>query len=240
MEECRSLLTCPGTALEQEDKDREAVRTYASMSPYISDLPPKIASVLEHQLWTQRLLVRHLFLTSRYVISNREKPGELFSSASLLATGSLLSPFRAYASFYEARDPAFGRKFPIEDDPRRHAWKAYYDVISIMIQHDIVQPVFKSRSQQSAELKRVEGVYQGLLLGDFEFPRADEENYHIELWVDQVIANWRAMCGRSWKDEDLGEGGKASLSRGVVEVCVYLGPRNSSLRVLRITYTGSL
>ena len=228
-EECCSLLTRAGTALEQEDKVREAVRTYASISPYIFDLPPKIASVLEHQLWTQRLLVRHLFLTSRYVISNREKPGELFSSASLIAPGSLLSSFRAYASFYEARDPAFGRKFPVEDDPR-YAWKAYYDVISIMIQHNIVQPVFASRSQQSAELKRVEGVYQGLLLGDFEFPRADEENYHIDLWVDQVIANWRAMCGRLWKDEDLGDGGKASLSRGILEVCVYSGSRSSSLQ----------
>ena len=230
MEECRSLLTRAGTALEQEDKVREAVRAYASMSPYISDLPPKIASVLEHQLWTQRLLVRHLFLTSRYVISNREKPGELFSSASLIAPGSLLSSFRAYACFYDARDPAFDRKFPDEDDQRRYAWKAYYDVISIMIQHGIVQPVFMSRSQQSAELKRVEGVYQGLLLGDFEFPRADEENYHIDLWVDQVIANWRAMCGRSWNDEDLGDGGKASVTRGVLEVCVFLGPRSSSLQ----------
>ena len=229
MEECRSLLTCPGTALEREDKVREAVRTYASMSSYISDLPPKIASILEHQFWTQKLLLRHLFLTSRYVISNREKPGELFSSAPLIAPGSLLSSFRAFASFYEARDPAFLRKFPIEDDPR-YAYKAYYDVISIMIQHDIVQPVFRSRSQQSAELKRVEGLYQSLLTGQFEFPRADEENYHIELWVDQVIANWRAMCGRSWKDDDLGEGGKASLSRGVLEVCVYLGPRSSSLQ----------
>ena len=239
MEECRSLLTCIGTALEQEDKVREAVRTYASMSPYFSDLPPKIASILEHQLWTQRLLLRHLFLTSRYVISNREKPGELCSSASLIAPGSLLSSFRAYASFYEARDPSFDRKYEFEDDPR-YAWKAYYDVISIMIQHDIIQPVFKSRAQASAELKKVEGVYQGLLLGDFEFPKADEENYHIELWVDQVIANWRAMCGRSWKDEDLGDGGKSSLSRGVLEVCVYLGPRSSKIRVLIITHTGSL
>lgn len=229
MEECRSLLTGAGTALEQEDKVREAVRTYASMSPYLSDLPPKIARVLEHQLWTQRLLIRYLSLTSHYVISNREKPGELFSSASLIAPGSLLSSFRAYAGFYEARDPAFDRKFPGEYD-RRYAWKAYYDVISIMIQHGIVQPVFMSRSQQSAELKRVEGVYQGLLLGDFEFPKADEENYHIDLWIDQVIANWRAMCGRSWKDEDLGDGGKASVSRGVLEVCVYLGPRSSSLQ----------
>lgn len=221
MGECRSLLTCAGTALEQEDKDLEAVRTYASMSPYISDLPPKIESTLEHQIWTQRLLLRHLFLTSRYVMSNREKPVELLSSASLIAPGTLLSSFRAYASFYETRDPSSIRKLSIEDN-LRYAWKAYYDVISIMIQHDILQPVFQSRSQLSAELRKVEGVYQGYLLGDFDFPKADEENYHIDLWVDQVIANWRAMCGRPWKDQDLGEGGKASLSRGVLEVCVYL------------------
>ena len=199
------------------------------MSSHISDLSPKIASIPEHQLWTKMLLLRHLFLTSRYIKSNREKPGELFSSAPLIAPGSLLSPFRAYASFYEAREPAFLQKFPVDDDSR-YGFKAYYDVISIMIQHDIVQPVFRSRSQQAAELKRVEGVYQSILTGQFEFPRADEENYHIELWVDKVIANWRTMCGRSWKEEDLGEGGKASLSRGVLEVCVYLGPRSSGLQ----------
>ena len=123
--------------------------------------------------------------------------------------------------------------FPHETDggdPHPRAWKAYYDVISIMIRHDIVQPVFKSRSQQCAELKKVEGVYQGLLLKEIEFPRADQANYQIELWVDQVIVNWRVMCGRSWKDEDLGDGGKASLGRGVLEVCVYLGPRSSCLQ----------
>ena len=229
MGKCLSLLTCSGTALEQVDKVREAARAYASILPYLSDLPPKIASILEHQLWTQRLLVRYLFLTSRYVMLNRHKPGELFSSAPLIAPGSLLSSFRAYASFYEARDPAFDRMFPHETDggdPHPLAWKAYYDAISIMVQHDIVQPVFKSRSQQCAELKKVEGVFQGLLLKGAEFPRADQANYQMELWVDQVIANWRAMCGRSWKDEDLGDGGKASLGRGVLEVCVYLGPRS--------------
>ena len=234
VEDCLSLLTCSGTALEQEDKTREAARTYASILPYISDLPPKIASIPEHQLWTQRLLVRHLFQTSRYIMLYRDKPGELLSIAPLMAPDSLLSSFRAYASFYEARDPAFDRIFPRETDggdPHPMAWKAYYDAMSIMIQHDIVQPVFKSKSEQCAELKRVEGVYEGFLLKQTEFPSADQANYQIELWVDHVIANWRAMCGRSWKDEDLGDGGKASLGLGVLEVCVYLGPRSSCLQI---------
>ena len=229
MGECLSLLTRSGTALEKEEKVRDAARAYASILPYLSDLPPKIASILEHQLWTQRLLIRYLSLTSRFIMSHCNRPGELFSSAPLVAPGSLFSSFRAYASFYETRDPAFDRMFPYEMDgnPHLHAWKAYYDAISIMIQHDIVEPVFKSRSQQSAELKRVEGVYIGLLLKETEFPRAEQENYQIEVSVDSVIANWRALCGRSWKDEDLGDGGKASLGRGVLEVCVYLGPKSS-------------
>lgn len=231
MGECLSLLTRSGTALEKEKEgnNREAARAYASILPYLSDLPPKIASVLEHQLWTQKLLIRYVLIASKYVKSHSDKPGGLFSSTPLIAPDSLFSSFRAYASFYEARDPAFDRTFPDEADgnPHKHTWKAYYDAISVMVQHDIVQPVFKSRSQQSAELKRVEGVYQGLLLKETVFPRADQENYLLELWVDNVIANWRAMCGRSWKNEDLGDGGKASLGRGVLEVCVYLGPKSN-------------
>ena len=239
--ECLSLLTRSGTALEQVDKVREAARAYASILPYLSDLPPKVASILEHQLWTERLLVRYVFLTSRYIMLHRDKPGELFSSAPLIAPGSLFSSFRAYASFYDARDPAFDRIFPDEGDHHHlMAWKAYYDATSIMIQHDIVQPIFKSRLQQSTEFKRVEGVYQGLLLKESGFPKADQSFYQFELWVDQVMDNWRAMCGRTWNDEDLGGGDKASLSRGVLEVCVYLGPQAAFFTVLRIYHPDSL
>ena len=102
------------------------------------------------------------------------------------------------------------------------AWKAYYDALSIMIQHDIVQPVFKSRLQQSAELRKVEAVYQGILLREIQFPKANQANSLIEDWVDQVMVNWRVMCGGSWKDEDLGDGGKTSLCRSVLEVCLVL------------------
>ena len=92
----------------------------------------------------------------------------------------------------------------------------------MLLQRRIPQHVFDSKSQQGLELKKVEATYESILLKESKFPRADQANSHIESWVDQVMANWSVMCGDTWQNEDLGEGGKASLGRGVLEVGRFL------------------
>ena len=198
---------------------REAARTYASMLPYILNLPTTFSSVPEHQLWTEKLLARYCILASRHVILNAERPEELLSSTSLIAPGSILSPFRAYANLYDAQKTTADNDMAMDGGSSHgRTWKAYYDAVSIMVQNGIVQPVFKSRLQQGVELKSVEAFYQATLLKEVKFPRADQANSQIESWVDQVMANWRVMCGPKWLDEDLGEGGKAALGHGVLDV----------------------
>ena len=201
----------------------EAARGYVSMLPYISNLPTTFAGVPEHQIWTERLLARHCILASRHVTSNAERPQELLSSTSLIAPESILSPFRAYANHFDSKKTTADNDIAI-DDGSSHArtWKAYYDAISVMVQHEIVQPVFKSRLQQSMELKRVEAFYQTFLLKEVRFPRADQANSQIECWVDQVMANWRVLSGPNWLDEDIGEGGKATLGHGVLDVRLFV------------------
>jgi cargo-transport protein YPP1 len=119
--------------------------------------------------------------------------------------------------------------------PRRSAWKAYYDTLSVILQNHlpydveqvsanaitektITRPQLNIRLQQRAELKRVETIYETLLLKEISFPKASENNHEIEAWTDAVMENWRILCGPTWSDDDLGEGGKEAAGRGVLDV----------------------
>jgi hypothetical protein len=115
------------------------------------------------------------------------------------------------------------------------AWKAYYDTLSTTIRYNlpydadtIPAPSEKSaldnhtsaRLQQRAELKRVETIYENLLIKETHFPKASESNHEVEVWVESVIANWRVLCGPSWTDEEFGEGGKEGVGRSVLDVSI--------------------
>jgi len=71
---------------------------------------------------------------------------------------------------------------------------------------------------QRAELKRVETTYEGLMLEEIRFPKADEVDEEVEEWVEQVMRNWRVFCGPTWYDEELGEGGQEAAGRNVLDV----------------------
>lgn len=74
------------------------------------------------------------------------------------------------------------------------------------------------RLRQRAELKRVETSYENLLIKETQFPRASESNREIEAWVDSAMDNWRLLCGPTWSDDDLGEGGKEGVARSVLDI----------------------
>jgi hypothetical protein len=117
------------------------------------------------------------------------------------------------------------------------AWKSYYDTLSTIIRNDLPYDVGAAHSvsekpamqgqnslrlQQRAELKRVETIYESLLIKETHFPKASESNLEIAIWIDSVIHNWRLLCGASWSDNDLGEGGKEGVGRSVIDVSVLL------------------
>lgn len=66
----------------------------------------------------------------------------------------------------------------------------------------------------------METIYENLLIKETKFPKASETNHEVESWVDSVMDNWRLLCGPTWSDEDLGEGGKEGVARGVLDVSV--------------------
>ena len=120
--------------------------------------------------------------------------------------------------------------------PRRRVWKAYYNTLSKILQGGLPYPPpgasaegsssasvenFHARLQQRAELQHVQTIYESLMLEEVKFPKADEINQEIEEWVESVVGNWRVLCGSTWRDDDLGEGGKEGVARSVLEVRCY-------------------
>lgn len=173
-------------------------------------------------MWTESLLFRLCQLSDQ---SNGT--GEHITSTEALRT------YRYWATFWDANGKGAGSEAPITARHRRFAWKAYYDTLSTILRHNLAYepeslpsttekaPIHTQSSlrlRQRAELKRVETVYEGLLIKETRFPKASEANHEIEAWVDSVMDNWRLLCGPTWTDADLGEGGKEGIARSVLDV----------------------
>lgn len=175
-------------------------------------------------MWTERLLVRQCQLS------------DLSTNSNNVDATNALQAYRFWAKYWDiigknSASEGMGR-------PRRSAWKAYYDTLSTILQKDIPYPAehvaagssnltpsekpapqsASSRLQQLAELKRVETIYEGLLLRETKFPKASESNQETESWTDAAMSNWWVLCGPTWTDSDLGEGGKEAVGRGVLDV----------------------
>ena len=215
------------------------------MLPYITSLPSTFANTPEPRYWTESLLTRHCMLSSLHVSANQMSP-----SISAVPPSRILAPFRAYSKYWDTKSASnMGTLSKAGDRHSSYArtWGYYYDTLSVLLQRETTQHVFDSRLQHGAELKKVEATYENILLKETNYPRADQANSQIESWVDQVMANWRVMCGRTWQDEDLGEGGKAVLGRGVLDVgrCpdMKIFPGHGKclrIRALIVPFTGSL
>jgi hypothetical protein len=125
------------------------------------------------------------------------------------------------------------------DYSRWDVWMAYYETLSEILRLGyIYSPSYTEtkpeilftrdslsdevyldvRLQQRAEIKKVEASIEAKLLEETRFPKANERNSRVERWVDAVVQNWRIMCGPSWQDEELGEGGKNAIARGILDV----------------------
>lgn len=225
-----------GLSLEETNSLGEAIRTYESMLPYITSLPSTFANTPEHRYWTESLLTRHCMLSSRHVSANQVSP-----SISVVPPSRVLAPFRAYSKYWDTKSASStGTLFKAGD---RHSsylrtWGHYYDTLSILLQRETTQHVFGSRLQQGIELKKVEATYESILLEETKFPKADQANSQIESWVDQVMANWRVMCGHTWQYDDLREGGKVALGRGVLDILYRAATKSfHSTVVLRHLFT---
>ncbi|PFH57266.1 hypothetical protein XA68_15297 [Ophiocordyceps unilateralis] len=140
---------------------------------------------------------------------------------------STLAPFRSWATFWDAMQaPVTGGLGFKGSVPRRQIWKDYYLALSHVLQNDLpyepglvrkIPGHLSTRAQLRSEIKYVEAVYQSLLLSETTFPRADEERTDVEAFAGQLMKNWSVLCGRGWREVDLGQGGRGAISCGVLE-----------------------
>ena len=160
------------------------------------------------------MLSRHCAIASSHVLRNARQPRSLLIGESLFEPASILKPFRAWAQLWDSQQSAL----EISSHDRMRVWKSYYDTLSILVQANVSSPVFDSRLQPGIELKRVEGIYQAILMRENNFPRADQLTPEIESWADQIMVNWRTLHDSAWTDEDLRPGGKLAMGRELLDV----------------------
>ncbi|KAJ4165530.1 hypothetical protein LMH87_007160 [Akanthomyces muscarius] len=162
-----------------------------------------------------------------------------------------ISCFRAWARYWEAMAApvtgGFGFKGSATSVPRRAIWSEYYQGLSKHLLNDDAFPPANfgnvsadtpARTQLRMELKRVEASYERLLLSETTFPRADEHRTEVEMFIKQVMDNWTILCGRGWSEKDLGQAGRAGISRGVLDTLYSAATKTyHSTLILRSLFT---
>ena len=194
----------------------------------------------EYKAWLERLLARFCMLSNR---QSQSMDGRSEKPERTIRPEPALTPFRAWAKFWETHKHLEGTaNAGIIDGKfrRRHVWQAYYNTLSRILQSNLPHAVaatnldslssnssvsqtretMGTRIQQYTELNRVERIYENLLLKEASFPKAGMVNVEVDDWVDQVMANWRVICGPTWQDDDLGQGGQEIAGRNVLEVSI--------------------
>ena len=227
-----------GSAQGRTGAVAEALESYESALPILTSVSATAKQPKALRSWTE------LYLTGFCMLSSRAIKSKI---TSILETETL-SAFRAWSKFWEVQGstPSGGRA-PQAEVSRRQVWKEYYITLSDLLQQGLPFPTTSlatayaetsTRLQQRAELKRVEGRYETLLLAEVQFPKADEAGDEVETFADLVIQNWRILCGSSWSEQDLGEGGAEAVSRGVLDILYRAATKTfHSTRILRHLFT---
>ncbi|KAI9779152.1 MAG: hypothetical protein M1839_007687 [Geoglossum umbratile] len=223
------------------------METFRSNLSLLSQSHDSPSSSLERRLWTECLLCHLCLLSSELSASGRSE----------INVESTIATFRSWAKFWETRPGqglgALRGNCVAVGVPRRLVWKTYYSALSEILQGGLPYPPprtsvegspsasvenFHARLQQRAELQHVQNTYESLMLEEVKFPKADEMNEEIEEWVELVIGNWRVLCGSTWRDDDLGEGGKEGVARSVLEILYRAAAKSfHSTSILRHLFT---
>ncbi|KAL9595778.1 MAG: hypothetical protein Q9219_006232 [cf. Caloplaca sp. 3 TL-2023] len=234
----------------------EALRTYKSILPHIEKTLSAGFSVPEYFACSERLLAQYCFLSNETFTKATTRRKDIRSLSPILA------PFRSWADL-STRSPKLksagvNQLSKAQPVPHRRIWQLYYDTLSIILHNglpfpaapqrpststtemttDNVKSLENPRLLQSIELRRVEGIYEDLLMRELSFPKANEANVEVESWADQVVSNWEVMSSLSWLNEDLGKGGKELLTRNTLAVLYRAATRTfHSTRILRHLFT---
>jgi len=211
-----------GSALESISALDEAIAAYSSIVSWLLTSTTPATESAQFIMWSERTLGRLCQLSDQTTSTGRS-----VDSAEALRT------YRCWAKHWEAAVKRGGPEGDNSAQSRRLVWKSYYGTLSTILRHDLTYepdstptdqenlPLYNQSSRrlkQLTEMKRVETIYESLLIKETQFPKASDANYEIEAWVDSVMDNWRLLCGPTWHEDDLGEGGKEGIARSVLDI----------------------
>ncbi|OAP61230.1 hypothetical protein AYL99_03431 [Fonsecaea erecta] len=204
-----------GMLSAQAGESQEAKEILSSLLPWLDANRSLVVSTPQLLYWAQQLLGRvalgqEVSVTHSTTIDGHESASfrlQAFRHWAVLATKNQ----EVSASTY-GNGPGHLSKLEI--------WRAYYRFMSSILQnrHGIADHVSIEHSDLAIELRRVETSYENELLRNVQFPKATESNAVIEAWVEEFIRNWQILCGPNWSESDLGEGGRNSCGRNVLDM----------------------
>jgi hypothetical protein len=227
--------------LSRKNRTVEALGVFRGAMPVLSHIWNGHKGRAQLQFWAELLLTEYCMLQAE-ALERGEKS---------LEDNTSLAPFRSWSKYWEVIKtqgaPLVGGHGFRGAVPRRRVWNEYYAALSGILQQDLPFPTdfmsittneSSARNQLRMELKRVETTYEGLLLSETTFPRADEEREEVETFVAAVMRNWRILTGRDWHEYDLGPGGKEGVSRGVLDILYRAATKTfHSTAILRYLFT---
>jgi hypothetical protein len=238
----------------------EGLETYRSLLPFLLAQNLTLGSYNpEFRLWAERLLSRMV------AVAMKSKPlGEWMELEQMLQMFHLwISLFKVSTSnatpAETSRQPFGMVELGTEVDYSRwDVWMSYYDTLSeILLRGYIYGPshteknpellytaeglseaeYLSCRLRQRTELIKVEVSIETKLLEETRFPKATERNSRVERWVDAVMQNWRILCGPTWSDDELGQGGKNAIARGVLDILYRAATKSfHSTQILRYLF----
>jgi len=189
--------------------------------------------------WAELFLTEYCMLSSQ-ALQRRERS---------LEDANSVACFRTWARYWEIQSGSLPGGHGFRGSvPRRRIWCEYYTALSRIVEDDLPFPTgylgklpaeqHSARTHLRMELKKVENAYESLLLQETQFPRANNEREEVEAFVNLVVKNWSIMCGRGWREYDLGPGGREAMSRGVLEILYRAATKTyHSTAILRHLFT---
>lgn len=233
-------------ALESAGKEDEARQQYLAAS-----VKTPGSRTTELRRWTERLLAKACMSTQRSLADPTTR-----------TLSESLQIFQAWSDFWR-RAPSVSSppasSFSYLDIPRRQVWKAYYELLSTILQYGLMynpraatpsdlliiphdnipdEQYTSAKQRQRAALKRVEATYESLLLAETQFPKASQTNTEVEEWTQQVISNWKIFYSSNWTDLELGDGGREAVGRGVLDILYRAATKTfHSTAILRQLFT---
>ncbi|KIX09934.1 uncharacterized protein Z518_01015 [Rhinocladiella mackenziei CBS 650.93] len=204
-----------GMLFGQAGKEEQKGELHDSILPWMDSNRSLVVSTPQLLYWAQQLL-------GQVALGQKQQTGSTVPLSDDKTAPFRLQAFRHWAALAVKNQDVSASTYG--NGPGHLSklvmWRAYYRFMSSILHQTpgSTMNISISRPELATELRRVETSYESELLRQARFPRANESNTTIEGWVEEVISNWKILCGPDWSDSDLGEGGRNAVGRNVLDM----------------------